>query len=401
MDLEPGGRVAKTDPRHHWGLKPGVVFLNHGSFGACPRPVLELQSELRSEMEAEPVQFLWRRYEERLDPSRRALARFVGAKVRDLVFVTNATAAVNAVIRSFPLTRGDEILTTNLDYNACHNVLLEAVRVKGARLKVANVPFPVSGPRPVLDAVMVAVGRRTRLALIDHVTSDTGMILPVKELVRDLESRGVAVMVDGAHAPGMVPLRLDRLGASFYAGNLHKWVCAPKGAAFLWVREDRQEAVQPAVISHGNNRTRRGYSRFQDRFDWGGTLDPTPWFCVGKALEWMGSHLEGGWSALRSRNHQLVLEARRLLCRELGVAAVCPESMLGSLATIPLPGRFQGRPARGRIDPEQLELHDRFGIEVPLSRIGSPARRHFRVSAQVYNTLEDYRTLAAAISQLK
>jgi isopenicillin-N epimerase len=239
-------------------------------------------------MEAEPVQFLWRRYEERLELSRRQVAKFVGARPQDLVFVTNATTGVNAVVRSLKLKPGDEILSTNHDYNACHNVVVEAARRSGAKLVVAQVPFPLGSADEVLEAVVGAVTRRTRLALLDHVTSNTGLVFPVAQLVRELEGRRIDTLVDGAHAPGMLPLNLSRLGAAYYTANLHKWTCAPKGAAFLWVREDRQREVQPAVISHGNNTTRPGYSAFQDRFDWAGTFDPTAWLCAGEAIRWLG-----------------------------------------------------------------------------------------------------------------
>lgn len=395
-------KLARSRPskfRHHWCLAPGIVFLNHGAFGSCPNAILELQTELRRQMEAEPVQFLWRRYEERLEPARRALARFVGARSPDLVFVANATVGINSVIRSLKLRPGDELLTTNHDYNACHNVLVERARRTGAKLVVAQIPFPIRDEDDVLEAVLGSVTRRTRLAMIDHVTSNTALIFPVARIIRELESRGVDTLVDGAHAAGMLPLNISRLRPAYYTGNLHKWVCAPKGAAFLWAREDKQADLQPAVISHGNNRPRSGFTPFQDRFDWAGTLDPTAWFCVGEAIDWMGNLFGGGWPELRRRNHELLIKARRLLCQSLQVAAPCPEHMLGSMATIPLPERFQGAPPVGKIDAEQLHLYDEFGIEVPLYRFGRPERRYFRISAQIYNLLEDYQSLARALER--
>src|SRR2546425_791072 len=232
--------------RRHWALASRTVFLNHGSFGACPKPILQLQTQIRLQMEAEPVQFLWRYYDEHLDLARKALARFLRAHPEELVFVNNATTAINAVARSCSLRQGDEVLTTSHDYNACRNVLREAVRRAGGRLVVARIPFPVSSPADVVDAVLRSVTRRTRLAMIDHMTSDTALIYPVEQLVRELEQRGIDVLVDGAHAPGMVPLNITKLRPAFYTGNLHKWVCAPKGAAFLWVREERQKEIQPA-----------------------------------------------------------------------------------------------------------------------------------------------------------
>jgi isopenicillin-N epimerase len=351
-------------------------------------------------MEAEPVQFLWRRYEERLEPGRAALAHFVGARARDLVFVTNATVGVNAALRSLNLRRSEELLTTDHDYNACHNVLVHAAREAGAKLVVARVPFPLQTEEEIIDAVLRAVTRRTRLVVLDHITSSTAVIFPLARLIRELDTRGVDTLVDGAHAPGMVPLTLSKLRPAYYTGNLHKWVCAPKGAAFLWVRPDKQADLHPAIISHGHNTHRPGYSHFQDRFDWAGTFDPTAWFSAAEALRWMGELLPGGWPAIRDANHSLVVNARRLLCRDLDLEPPCPETLLGSMATLPLPPRFQNRPRSGKIDAEQLRLYDKFGIEDPFFRLGRIKRRYFRVSAQLYNTLADYQALADALKAL-
>jgi isopenicillin-N epimerase len=381
-------------------LAPGTVFLNHGSFGACPKPILDLQNRLRQEMEAEPVQFLWRRYEERLEPARGTVARFVGARPQDLVFVTNATTGVNAVLRSVGLRSGDELLTTNQDYNACHNVLVESARRVGAKVVAAKVPFPVRKPEQVLDAILRYVTRRTRLALIDHVTSSTALVFPVARIIQELAARGVDTLVDGAHAPGMVPLNIARLNPAYYTANLHKWVCAPKGAAFLWAREDKQRKLHPAVVSHGNNTPRHGYSAFQDRFDWAGTSDPTPWLCGAAAIEWMGKLLPGGWTEVRETNHCLAVQARKLLCERLQLDAPCPEAMLGAMATVPLPERFQGRPRTSKIDAEQSRLYDEFGIEIPFFRFAQPERRWLRISAQIYNTLAEYEMLADSLRAL-
>ena len=386
--------------RKFWRLKPGTILLNHGSFGACPGSILDLQTHFREQMEAEPVQFLWRRYEERLEPARRSLAAFLHARAKDVVFLTNATSGVNAVVRSINLRAGDELLTTSHDYNACHNVVLETARAARARVSVAKIPFPLQHEDEIVDAVVRAAGKRTRLAMIDHVTSNTALVFPIAKIIRELNARNIPVLIDGAHAPGMVPLNLSRLGGAFYTGNLHKWICAPKGAAFLWVHEDFQPSIQPAIISHGNNTPRPGFSPFQDRFDWAGTADPSPWLCVGEAIRWLGSLLPGGWPELRARNHQLVVAARRMLCDLLEVEPPCPENLLGFMATIPLPLRFQNRPRTGKIDREARRLYDEWGIEVPFVRIGSPQSRYFRISAQIYNSLPEYRYLAKALSEV-
>ena len=400
MTFSSRARPAPSEFRRFWGLDPKVVFLNHGAFGACPIPVLEYQHRLRLEMEAEPLQFLHRRYEERLDPARRVVAEFVGSAPEDLVFVANTTAGINAVLRSLRFQTGDELLTTSLDYNASRNVLVEAAERSGANVVVAEVPFPLASADEVVATVLSRVTDRTRLVMLDHVTSNTGLVLPVERIVPELNRRGIESLIDGAHAPGMLDLNVAALGATYYTGNLHTWVCAPKGAAFLRVRRDRQAALQPAIISHGNNTHRPDHSEFQDRFDWPGTFDPTAWMAAAEAIRWMGNLLPGGWPELRRRNHSLAITARKRLCELLEVEAPCPESLLGSLATLPLPPRFQGRPKLGKVDEEQAWLFDQHGIEAPLIRMGQPQTRWFRIAAQIYNSPDEFEFLGQALKAL-
>lgn len=391
-------RPAKSPLRKHWALDPKVVFLNHGSFGACPREVLRFQQKLRTEMEANPLWFLGRQHDARVRQARAALAKFLGTRTTELVFVTNATTAVNAVARSWKLRRGDEILTTSLDYNACRNVLAECASRAGARLKIVDLPFPVSGPGEIEDRILSAVTSRTRFAMLDHVTSNCALVMPVARLARELEQQGVRVLIDGAHAPGMLALNPAKLGASWYTGNLHKWVCAPKGAAFLWARQDTWDGLQPAVVSHGNNTRRVSFEAWQDRFDWPGTFDPTPWFCVSKAIDVISRLLPGAWPEVRGTNRRMVLDARERILRALGVEPPCPPGMIGSMATIPLPRRYQGRTFNGRIAPEQQELFERFGIEVPIVTVGS--LRCVRISAHLHNSPGEYDHLAEALQRI-
>jgi isopenicillin-N epimerase len=384
----------------HWTLDPEVTFLNHGAFGACPREVLALQSELRARMERDPIDFLVRALEPLLDEVRTRLAAFLRADPEDLAFVDNATAGVNTVVRSLGFEPGDELLTTDHAYNACANVLRAVAERAGARVVVAQVPFPVASPEEVSSAVLGAVSARTRLVLLDHVTSATGVVFPVETLVPALQARGIDVLVDGAHAPGMVPLDLEALGAAYYTGNCHKWLCAPKGAAFLHVRRDRQEGLRPLVISHGANSLRTDRSRFRLEFDWTGTRDPTALLCVGRAIDVVGGLLPGGWNEVRARNGALARRARALVSGALGVAPPCPESMLGSLATVELPDHPRWPlPRPGDLDPLQDSLFARHRIEVPIYGWPTEHRRWIRVSPHLHNSEAQYVFLAEALRE--
>lgn len=384
-----------------WNLDPDVVFLNHGSYGACPRPVLEAQERLRTELERNPVRFLTRVLEGLQDEARRELAAFVGADPANLAFIPNTTTGVNTVLRSLSFQPEDELLTTTHVYNACRNALEFAAERAGAKVVVAPVPFPIQSPEQVRETVLGALTPGTRLALLDHLASPSGLLFPIAQLVRELRSRGVETLVDGAHAPGAVPLDLEGLGAAYYVGNCHKWLCAPKGAAFLYVRPDRQTAIRPLAISHGANSRRTDRSRFHLEFDWTGTHDPTACLAVPSAIRFLGSLLPGGWVSIMERNHALALEARALLCRELGVPPPCPDEMLGPMAAIPLPGT-PAEPGRSGIcqDPLQVALYQRFKIEAPVTTLPAHPVRFLRISAHLYNSPEQYKRLSRTLAEL-
>lgn len=387
--------------KDHWTLDPGVTYLNHGSFGACPRVVLEVQSEYRARMERQPVHFLVRELPDLLDAARAELAQFVGANPNNLVFVANATAGVNAVVRSLALQPGDELLTTNHDYNACRNVLNEATARTGAKVVVVPVPFPITDEQQVIDAVLSARTSRTKFAMIDHITSPTAVVFPARKIALKLAEWGVDTLVDGAHAPGAVPVDIETMGATYYTGNLHKWVCAPKGAGFLWARPDKQAALRPPIVSHGENTHRPGRSIFHDRFDWPGTIDPTAWLSVAHALRWGAAVYPGGWEELRDRNRMLASAGRALIAGRLGVSLPAPSQMLASMATLPLPASLQKLPpSASRFDPVHVRLLEEHNIEVPIMRWGTPLQRWVRISAQAYNVTADYRALAEALVQM-
>lgn len=376
----------------HWMLDPNVAFLNHGSFGACPIAVLRVQEEFRNRLERQPLRFLGREFEGLLDRARDGLAEFVGASSEELVFVPNATTGVNAVLRSLTFSPTDELLTTSQEYNACRNALDFVAARCGAKVVVADIPFPIASPSQVIEAVLAKVTERTRLALIDHVVSQTGLVFPIAQIVQALSNLGIDTLIDGAHAPGMVDLNLTTLGATYYASTCHKWICAPKGAAFLYVKKEKQAEIRPLTISHGANSPRRDRSKFHLEFDWMGTDDPTAYLTVPSAIAYMGSLLPGGWDEIRAKNRDKAISARKQLCEMLNVAPPCPEEMIGALATIPLPN--------GSYVELQDALLEKFNIEVPIVPFPQAPRRLVRISAQLYNTPEQYEYLGNSLLTL-
>jgi len=388
--------------RAQWTLDADVVHLNHASYGACPRKVLGVQTSIRDELERQPGAF-YASIEARLRAAREALGAFVGASPERLAFTANATVALNAAVRSIPLAPGDEIIVTNHEYNATRNVVVEHARHTGATCVVADWPFVGSDDDAIVDAVLAKVGPRTRAAVLDHVTSQTGLILPIERLIRALGERAIDVVVDGAHAPGMLDLDVEGLAPAWYAGNCHKWLCAPKSAGFLWAREDRVTTTRSAIVSHGAG-VEDPARRFRAEFDWPGTVDPSAALAVPAAIDVMALLVDGGWPEIRRRGHALCLEGRRLLCEALEIPPPCAESMLGTMATLPLPpapgfGDATARSALDR-DPLRARLLDAYGIEVPVFRCDAHDGRLVRISAALYNTLDDYTALASALREL-
>ncbi len=390
--------TGRSEHARHWTLDPDVVFLNHGSFGACPRQVQQAQQALRDQLDRQPLDFFVTDYEARLDAARAELAAFVGVQPHDLVFVTNATTGVNAVLGSYDLRAGDRLLVTDHGYNACTNAARYVAERAGASVDTAHIPFPIDSAAQVVEAIVDAITPRTRLLLVDHVTSPTALVLPIADIAAACAERGVDVLVDGAHAPGMLPLDIEALGVAYYTGNCHKWLCAPRGAALLWVRPDLQPSVRPTVISHGANRSRVGRSRYLLEFDWTGTGDPTAAMCVGDAIRTVGDMLDGGWNEVMARNHALALQARDTLCAALDTPPPAPDDMLGSMAAVPLPDGAGGPPTHpfGLTDL-QLRLRHERNIEVPVVAWPAWPARLVRASAALYNGPSEYTVLADAL----
>jgi len=387
-------RFERSELADNWGLDRSVVFLNHGSFGACPTAVLEHQQRLRRRIESEPVRFFVRDYQPLLDAARCEVAAFLGAEPDGLAFVANATTGINAALRALDLGPGDELLLTDHEYPACRNAAREIAAERGFRVRVAEIPFPIRSGNEVVEAVLSGIGPATRAILVDHVTSPTALVLPVARIASAARERRIRVVVDGAHAPGMLDVDLGALAVDAYAGNCHKWLCAPKGAGFLSLSPELRERVRPPVLSHGA--TASPPRRFHAEFDWTGTGDPTAWLSVPEAIRVVGGLIPGGWPEVRRRNHELAVVARDRLCEVLAIDPPVPDSMLGSMASVPLP---DGAPAGSELDPLQDRLWHRKRIEVPV--IGWPRAPHrvLRVSAQLYNAPGQYASLADALRE--
>ncbi|MDW8424520.1 MAG: aminotransferase class V-fold PLP-dependent enzyme [Meiothermus sp.] len=378
----------------HWLLDPAITYLNHGTVGATPTSVLAVQQALREEMERQPARFLLRelsalsgqspRAVPRLREAADAVARFVGARGSDLVFVDNATTGVNAVLCSLDLRPGDEILITSLAYGAVVNAARYWAERARARLLTVELPFPLRHPAQIVSAVAEALTPRTRLAILDHITSETALVLPLAEMAAVCRAAGVPVLADGAHAPGAIPLDIPSLGVDYYTGNLHKWALAPKGCGILWVAPERQPDLHPPVISWGLGQG------FTQEFDWVGTKDPTPYLAAPAALELMR---EWGLEAMQTYNHRLAWEAAQVLSSRWGTDLPAPEVMLGCMATLPLPlSRGKTREEAARLQYALLYEHR---LEAPI--LCRDERLWVRVSAQVYNEIEDIERLAEAL----
>lgn len=372
------------EARAHWALDPTVTFLNHGSFGACPRPVLAAQAAWRARMEAQPVEFLGRRLTGMLDEARAAAGAFLRADPEGLAFVRNATAAVNSVLRALSLGPGDRVVVSDHAYPAVLNAARTICEHAGAECVVVPIPLPLPAPGEIVDAFAGALTGSTRLAIVDHVTSPTAAIFPVLEVVAACRARGVPVLVDAAHAPGMLEVDVGALGAEYWTGNFHKWVCAPKGAAALWVAPEHRARVRPLAVSHEILRT------FHERFDWTGTDDPTPWLSVPDAIAFMGSL---GWERVRAHNRALTAHGRALVADAVGTPRLVPADAAGSMAIVALPDGI----ATTHDDALALQarLYERARIEVPF--VAWEGRGLVRISAQVYNAPADYERLAEAL----
>lgn len=350
--------------RQHFLLDPDLAFLNHGSFGACPKEVLQKQQEIRSEMERNPCEFLGRRSASLLRDARARLAAYFGADVEDLIFVENATTGVNIAAHSIALREGDEVLGTDLEYGACDAAWELICARHGATYRRVEVPLPFQA-EAFIEQMTRAMTGATRVLFISHVTSSTALVLPIAELIATARAKGIIVIVDGAHAPAFLDLDLDAIGADFYTGNCHKWMCAPKGAGFLHVRAERHALIETPVISWGYVEGAADSPRslyvgrgvLEERLQWLGTRDPSAFLSVPAALDFLAAH---DWRTRRAACRALAWNTAKAVAKHFGMGPIASPEALGPMIAMPLPA----------CDAEALRdaLFTRHRIEIPVMR---------------------------------
>ena len=381
--------------KKQFALDESIVFLNHGSFGACPWAILDEQQYWQREMEKNPVAFLARRSGDLLRAARAELGRYLGADPAHLIFLPNATTAVNTIARSLALAPGDEVLTTDHEYGACDNLWELGCRQAGARYRRVELPLPFQAEE-VADRLWSQVTSRTRALFLSHLTSATALILPLEELCRRARAAGILTVIDGAHAPGQLPLDLDQLGADCYVGNCHKWLCAPKGSAFLHARPEHHALLQGLVVSWGytpelggpGHDAYTGSTLLERRHQWQGTRDLSPFLSVPAAIRFQAAH---DWDSVRARCHRMAADTLHRVCALMGLEPIGQDADFGQMVAIPLPP----------VDPValQTDLFERHGIEIPVTV--HRQRAFVRLSVQGYNTQADLDALVAALAQAR
>ncbi|MFN0152436.1 MAG: aminotransferase class V-fold PLP-dependent enzyme [bacterium] len=378
-----------------WAIDPEITYLNHGTVGAPPRRVLATQQRIRDEIERHPSKFLLRELtgigvgapraqKPRMRAAADAVGEFLGARGDDIVFVDNVTAGINAVLRSFDFRADDEILIGSLAYGAIVNAARYAARERGAHVRVVELPYPATSSAAIADAYIGAIGPRTRMAIVDHITSESALIFPLAQIAAACRARGVAVLADGAHAPGAIALDIPALGVDWYSANLHKWLYTPRSCGILWAAPERQQGLHPTVISWGLDQG------FAAEFDLVGTRDPSPHLAAPDGIAFLR---ELGADAVRAYNHDLVWEAARFLSARWGAALGVPESMIGTMATFALPAQLGASAADAARLRDALLFEDRIEAQIHAARGGL----WVRLSAQVYNEMSDYARLGDVI----
>jgi len=376
--------------KSHFLLDPKITFLNHGSFGATPKPVFKEYQRWQRELEKQPVEFLGRRITGLLAESRAKLGNFLGTHADNLVYTQNVTISLNIVTRSLELGPGDEVLSTDHEYGAMDRTWRFLSKERGFRYVNQHIEMPITTEDKFIEDFWRGVTPRTRVIFMSHITSPTAIIFPVKEIIHRARMTGILTVIDGAHVVGQLPLHLDSLGADFYGGNLHKWLCAPKGAGFLYARPKVQRLLKPLVVSWGYESEFPSGSEFVDHHEWWGTRDTAAFLSVPKAIEFQK---ENNWDEVRDACHQLVTYAQNQICELTGLASLHPQtdSWFRQMASAPLLTVTDTNLLKKR-------LYDDYRVEIPV--IEWNGNKLIRVSVQGYNTKRDVDALLSALSIL-
>lgn len=375
--------------KSHFLLDPRVVFLNHGSFGACPRPVFETYQRWQRELERQPVEFLARRAEGLMAEARTRLAGTLGCQADEVVYFPNPTTAINMVARSLELGPGDEILATDHEYGAMDRTWRFICQNHGARYVRLPIPLPVTSQSDFVERLWSGVNPRTRAVFLSHITSQTALKFPVEAVCERARRAGLLSIVDGAHAPGQIPLDLTTLGADLYTGACHKWLCAPKGASFLFARRETQPLLKPLVVSWGWEPDKPSASTFIDHHEWQGTRDLAAFLSVPAAIDFQAQH---DWPAVRQRCHDLASRTRAEINAVTGLDPICPDSPEWFMQM------FAARLPEVEVELLQRRLYERYRIEVPMHRWNGQSL--IRPSFQAYNTQADAKALVEALGDL-
>lgn len=384
----------------HWQLNPNIVHLNHGSFGGTPKYILDIQKHCIDQLESEPVEFSVRKWYPIYHENKKALAEFVGTDEHNLYLVPNTTIGINHILHN-QKESNRQWFTTNHAYGACIHAFHKIGEAKGNEIIKVQIPFPLKSEDEILEQIENNISAKTSLALIDYITSASAIIFPIKKIINLLHSKGVKVIVDAAHAPGMVDFNLDELDADYFVANCHKWICSPKGSAFVYVNPKHQKEYKPVFYSFYNDWNTDEAAHWSNQFIWEGTKDYSAYLCIKDALDYMPNLVQGGWSEIKERNRNLAIAGAKLIAQKLEVALPVPESMLGSIVNIPLwddkiPDKFFNY----YTEVKNL-LYDQYKIEVPCVLFPQAPPQYVRVSSQLYNSLEEYEYLGECLLEIR
>lgn len=379
-----------------WSLDSELVFLNHGSFGATPNYVLDRQRDYIRSLESSPVEFSVRTMYPLYYEAKKSLAEFVGTSENNIYFVPNTTIGVNHVLHNIRDEKKNW-LATNHNYGACIHAIEKIAGLKNCQVIKAEIPYPIDSKSTILEHIENAILPNTTLALIDFISSATAIIFPIREIIQLLHSKNIKVIIDAAHAPGMVDFNLDDLDADYFIANCHKWICSPKGSAFVYVNPKHQTDFKPVFYSFYNDWDTDNSRHWSNQFIWEGTKDYSAYFAVKDSLEFMPSLMEGGWNSIKKHNRDLALKGAKYIADKLEVSLPAPDFMLGSIINIPLPDDRIPSIKFNYFSSIKNELFDKYKIEVPTMFFPQAPQQYVRISAQLYNSMEQYEYLADSL----